>query len=176
METVFSLQRKGAGETLLHETRQIFSLVTQENIRLTVAHVPGVQNDLTDALSRMDASGDYELKTEIYEKAIQKLSMKLKKCQKFLALPGQEARGSWGQDALLYSWSGEVQKLKQEKLTAVVVLPEWYSKAWWNLAAPNIVRSVQLGPASDMLKAGPGMPQDAKLPPGKLFMAVVSFS
>jgi hypothetical protein len=49
MVTVFNLQRIGAGETLLHETRQIFSLLTQENIRLTVAHVPGIQNDLTDA-------------------------------------------------------------------------------------------------------------------------------
>jgi hypothetical protein len=148
----------------------------------------------------MDAAGDYELRMEVFEAAMQQLKVKPtidlfvsssnRKCQRFMALPGPGAQGSWGEDALLYSWAGEMpyafppipliprvlQKLRQERLTAVVVLPEWYSKAWWNMAAPNITKSVVLGLATDVLKAGPAMPQDSKLPPGKLIMAIVSYS
>jgi ribonuclease HI len=200
MVTVFNMQRIGASESLLHETREIFSLLTQDNIRLTVSHVPGIQNDLTDALSRMDSAGDYELKEEIYRRAMQQLqfspsidlfaSVNNKKCSRFMALPGPLGRGAQGHDALLYSWEKEspyvfppiqmmprvLQKLRQERLTAAVVLPEWYSKAWWNLAQPNIVRYVTLGKAQEVLRAGPAMPEEAKLPPGNLLMAIVSYN
>jgi hypothetical protein len=64
----------------------------------------------------MDAAGDYELKMEVFEAAMQQLKVKPtkdlfasssnRKCQRFMALPGPRARGSWGQDALLYSWAG----------------------------------------------------------------------
>jgi hypothetical protein len=147
MMTVLNKQRIGASESLLHETREISSLLTQDNIRLTVSHVPGIQNDLTDALSRMDSAGDYELKEEIYRKAMQQLQFYPtidlfasinKKCSRFMALPGPLGQGAQGHDALLYSWEKEspyvfppiqmmprvLQKLRQERLTAAVVLPE----------------------------------------------------
>jgi hypothetical protein len=44
MVTVFNLQRQGASECLLYETRQIFSLLLQSNVRISVSHVQGVNN------------------------------------------------------------------------------------------------------------------------------------
>jgi hypothetical protein len=133
----------------------------------------------------VDTAGDNELKMEVLEAAMQQLTR-----------PGvygtTEARGAGvlgGGRPVVFVGRGDAvrispdtnntkgtAKLKQERLTAVVVLPERYSKAWWNMAAPNITKSVVLGLATDVLKAGPAMPQDSELPPGKLIMAVVTYS
>ena len=51
--TVYNLQRQGAGLALLDATREIFSLLTELDIRLHVQHIPGVENVHVDALSRM---------------------------------------------------------------------------------------------------------------------------
>jgi hypothetical protein len=70
MVTVFNLQRQGASETLLYETRQIFKLLTKWDIRISVTHIPGKENVVADALSRMDPVGDYELEKGLSERGL----------------------------------------------------------------------------------------------------------
>jgi hypothetical protein len=67
MVTVFNLQRQGASESLLHETREFFSLLLKLDIRISVTHIPGASNTKTDALSRMDKVGNYSLKKELFD-------------------------------------------------------------------------------------------------------------
>jgi hypothetical protein len=198
--TVFNLQRQGASLSLLNETRQIFSLLTKLDVRILVSHVPGVENGLADSLSRMDAAGDYELKTEVFQSALRELCVqptidlfannRNRKCGYFLVLPGPLARGARALDALRYSWKGELpyafppvqiiprvlQHLREEAMNAVIVVPEWYTKAWWNLLQGNIAKKTILGKADDVLLPGPTMAaRRAKLPPGSMIMAVVSY-
>jgi ribonuclease HI len=75
MVTVFNLQRQGASESLVYETRQIFSFLTKHDIRLSVTHVPGIENVTADALSRMDLVGDYSLRTDFYNRGISALGV-----------------------------------------------------------------------------------------------------
>jgi hypothetical protein len=59
----------------------------------------------------------------------------------------------------------------------VIVVPEWYGKPWWNLLQLNVEDQVDLGLAQDALKCGPTMAASrAKLPPGRMLMAVVSYA
>jgi ribonuclease HI len=58
MVTVFNLQRQGASQSLLCETRQIFSLLQKVDVHLMVMHILGVENEVADALGRMDRVGD----------------------------------------------------------------------------------------------------------------------
>jgi hypothetical protein len=51
--TVHNLRRQGAGIALLHLTRAIFSLLEGLDVRVHACHISGVQNVLTDALSRL---------------------------------------------------------------------------------------------------------------------------
>jgi hypothetical protein len=98
MVTVFNLQRQGASESLLHETREIFSLLTKLDVRISVTHIPGANNTVTDALSRMDRVGNYSLKQEIFDQATRFLNCQPTidlfandhnyKCRRYLALPG----------------------------------------------------------------------------------------
>jgi ribonuclease HI len=96
--TVFNLQRQGASQPLLYETD-----ARPASVRVT--HIPGVENEVADALSRMGKVGDYSLKE--------------------------------------YSWAGELpyafppvqhiprvlQKIRKERGAAVMVIPEWPSRA-----------------------------------------------
>jgi hypothetical protein len=200
MVTVFNLQRQGASESLLYETRQIFSFLLKMDIKLQITHVPGVENVTADALSRMDMAGDYELKVEFYRRGIRFLGVSPtlaliatssnKKCQSFLALPGIRAEGARALDALRYSWQGELayvfppvqliprvlQRIRLERLLQVVmVFPEWPSRPWWNFLQELVVAQVRLGESQTVLSPGPTMADNrAKLPPGNILMALLS--
>jgi hypothetical protein len=113
MVAVFNLQRQGASESLVYETRQIFSLLQRMDVRISVTHIPGIENVMADALSRMDRVGDYGLGKEWYERGTKCLgvtptldvfaSSNNNKCQRFLALPGRLSKGAVALDALRYS-------------------------------------------------------------------------
>ena len=200
MVTVYNLRRQGASINLLNETRQIFSLLQKLDVRIVVTHVPGIQNTLADALSRMDLVGDYQLKLNVYKQAIRSLGLNPtidvfanssnNKCRRFLALPGPLAAGAWALDALCYSWTGEIpyvfppvqiiprvlQKLRQEVRAAILVVPEWTSRPWWNLMLENATTSIRLGRSEDVLKAGPSLAiENRKLPPGFFLMVRMSY-
>ena len=200
MVTVYNLQRQGSSKHLLNETRQIFSILLKLDIRIRIMHVPGVQNTLADALSRMDLVGDYELKMTTYQEAINVLQVQPTvdlfatssnhKCERFVALPGLRSEGAIALDAFQASWSGEtpyvfppvqiipkvLQKLRLEVDEALMVVPEWTSRPWWNLFQMHVVQQVRLGRSTEVLQRGPTMTTErAELPPGYLVMARLSF-
>jgi hypothetical protein len=185
---------------LVYETRQIFSFLTKHDIRLSITHVPGVENVTADALSRMDLVGDYSLKPDYFERGIEALGVNPtldvfatvmnRKCENFLALPGRAAKGAVALDAMRYDWSGQavyafppvqmiprvLQKVLRENLDSVVmVVPEWPSRPWWNLLQEQVVRQVRLGLSEEVLEPGPSLRvARSKLPPGHMIMAVLS--
>jgi hypothetical protein len=201
--TVFNLQRQGAGIALLHATREIFSLLLKLDIRIVARHIPGSENVLTDALSRIEATGDYELRRDVYNHAVRTLQVSPTvdlfaashnhKCQRFWAWKDQQARGAEGVDAFsLRSWSeqglpylfppiqllGEVlQRVTEERMQAVVVLPKWTSQPWWGLLRPLAQVVLELGNANEVLRPGPAMVHSQKkkeLPPGLFLMALLA--
>jgi ribonuclease HI len=200
MVTVFNLQRQGASMSLLYETRQIFSLLQRMDVRVSVTHIPGIENVMADALSRMDRVGDYSLGKEWYDRGVECLGVRPTldvfascnnaKCQRFLALPGRYSKGAVALDALRYSWEGELayafppvqliprvlQKIRLEVGEAVLVVPEWPSRPWWNMLQGCVRKQVRLGKAEEVLEKGPTMTaRRAKLPPGNMLMAWVSY-
>jgi ribonuclease HI len=116
MVIVFNLQRQGASESLLHETREIYSLLLKLDIRISVTHIPGANSTVPDALSRMDKVGDYSWKQEIFDQATRFLKTRPTvdlfandhnhKCIRYLALPGPLGRNALERDALRFSWTG----------------------------------------------------------------------
>jgi hypothetical protein len=197
--TVYNLQRQGAGIALLHLTRAIFSLLENLDIRLHVSHIPGVESNLTDALSRVDRVWDYALRPDIFDHAVRTLkilptmdlfaSNENKKCQAFVALPGPGALGAVAEDAFaLPNWnvgvpylfppvqliSNVLQRVHREGVTALIVLPKWQSQPWWGLFRP-IARSIlEIGNSKEILIPGRMMrssQSEKKCPPGLFLMA-----
>jgi hypothetical protein len=200
--TVYNLQRQGAGIAHLHMTRAIFSILQRLDIRLHVCHIPGVENVLTDALSRMDRTGDYELRADVYLHAIQTLQVRPTldlfasahnhKCPRFVSWPGPAAAGAEAQDAFtLRSWNiglpsiippvqiidRVLQRIVEERVTAVVVIPKWTGRPWWGQFRPIACTVLELGSSKEVLIPGPAMRSsltEKKLPPGTFLMAILS--
>jgi ribonuclease HI len=200
MVTVFNLQRQGASESLAKETKAIFSLLVKLDIRISVMHVPGVENVEADALSRMDEVGDYELEQGRFEEAVKSLGVvptidlfandRNTKCCLFLALPGQGGSGAAALDAFRFRWTDGLpyvfppvqiiprvlQKVWMERARVVMVVPEWPSRPWWNLWRMGVKKEVVLGYSEQALKAGPALARNqTKLPPGRFLMAIVCY-
>jgi hypothetical protein len=150
-------------------------------------------------LGRRGRVSDYSLKEEYFRRGVEYLGVAPtldvfaakhnSKCARFLALPGQRAEGAVALDALRYSWEGEVayafppvqlvprviQKLFQERGEAVVVVPEWPSRPWWNLLQQFTTKWVRLGAATMVLERGPTMASNrAELPPGNMLTVLLS--
>jgi hypothetical protein len=156
--TVYNLQRQGSGVALLHLTRAVFSLLEELDVRIHVRHIPGVENNLTDALSRLERTGDYELRRDIFCHAVMTLQINPTidlfaaahnaKCPRFAALPGPLSEGAAFVDAFsLPSWTlgvpyifpptqlfGRVlQRLIHEEVDVLLVVPKWTDQPWWGL-------------------------------------------
>jgi hypothetical protein len=199
-ETVHNLRRQGTGIALLHLTRAIFSLLEGLDIRVHACHIPGVENVLTDALSRLERTGDYGLRPDIYQHGIATLQVcptvdlfaasHNSKCPKFVALSKSTAQGAAAIDAFeLQTWNEGLpyafppvqiigkclQRITEERVTAVMVVPKWPSQPWWSLLRPMARIVLELGSAKEVLVPGPLMsqsPSEKKLPPG-LFLMVL---
>jgi hypothetical protein len=197
--TVYNLQRQGAGVALLHLTRAVFSLLEGLDIRIHVRHIPGVENTLTDALSRLEHTGDYSLRDDVFAHAVAVLQVRPTidlfaavhnaKCPRFVALPGPLSAGASVLDAFgMPSWNSGIpylfpptqlvarvlQRLVRERVEALLVVPQWPDQAWWPMLHPITRMAVVLGDAKEVLVPGPLMkqsPSEKKLPPGLFIMA-----
>jgi hypothetical protein len=70
-----------------------------------------------------------------------------------------------------------LKKIWDERLTAVLVLPQWPQQPWWSLLRPMARRVVELGKADKALIPGPLMRNSSspkKLPPGLWLMALLT--
>ena len=201
MTTVCNLARQAAGASLLRMTRAIFSILTKADIRIRAKHIPGIENTLTDSLSRLDYAGDYELKQEVFLLAIHSLKVTPTvdcfatrwnhKLPRFFAPDhDQSAQGAERIDGLQQSWASEdlpylhppisliprvLQKMRSEPTNALLVTPYWPNHSWWNSLTPLIRDFRMLGPAKDILVRGPtSNPKLTSLPHGNLAMFLIS--
>jgi hypothetical protein len=168
-------KRQGAGMTLLQLTKQIFKLLQQLDIWLAVAHIPGKENDLVDALSRLEVTGDYSLRQDVFEAAL-RLSVATPtiemfahnlncKLPVFVAIDGPLARGAVVVEAFAYNLSiglpylfptvqlllRVLAKVRDERVRAVIVVPMWLSQPWWTLFQTMQTNTVTLGDAANVL-------------------------
>jgi hypothetical protein len=70
-----------------------------------------------------------------------------------------------------------LQRITQESMSAVLVLPRWPSQPWWNLFRPLAQAVIEVGKAKEVLIPGPLMTQSEKkkeLPPGMWLVALLT--
>jgi hypothetical protein len=89
------------------------------------------------------------------------------KLARFAALPGKSAGRAVVEDALMFSWKGEIpafppvqvvarvlQKLGRDGVaSALVVVPAWPSQPWWNLFQSHAVAQRDLGDSNEILQS-----------------------
>jgi hypothetical protein len=189
---VFNIRRKAAARNLYPSLRQLLNLCRGLDIFLSVEHVPGVRNGTADSLSRLSRSGDYKLKQGMMTHICSTLGVHPKvdwfatagNKQLPLYVSPEGRDGTIVRDAMTIPWNNGLpflhppipligrclQKVLQEGVPAVMVIPHWRGQSWSVLLQKMTTQEVVLGKAEEVLIPGNQMEEKGdKLPPG--FMA-----
>jgi hypothetical protein len=148
----------------------------------------------------MDTAGDYNLSQDLFRRATAQLSITPiidlfatagnHKLPRYASLAGRHAGSTETIDAFSISWTGEtpylfppvqliprvLQKLRVDGVKVeVLVCPLWPSQPWWSLMREGLVRMAVLGDSQAVLRRGPSLTVEHKLPPGRFGMAKLRF-
>jgi ribonuclease HI len=191
-------KRRGAA-SLLHPLKLIMHMLESHGMEMKATHIPGVENRTADSLSRLARSGDYSLKQQTYDKAVQRLrvqpTMDLfansinRKCQRYATT--ENDAGATERDAFSLAWRDSfflshppiplilrcLRKIVQDRTRGVMVVPAWLWQAWSALLQRVTIRQIEIGQAEDILQPGPQMIRTGtQLPPGTILMCLVDGS
>jgi hypothetical protein len=194
---MYNINRKAASKNLYISLKKLLLRARKEGIYLHADHIPGVINDFTDGLSRLETSGDYTLKKGILERALKELKIKPDvdlfasnqnaKTDIFCSLKQGSKRGRLG-NAFDIEWKGmtplihppipllakALEKFMREGETGILIVPDWPGQKWSPLLRELSVRKLVIGPSSTSLLKGPGMSKrQLLLPPGNLALHII---
>ncbi|KAA6393117.1 MAG: putative Polyprotein P3 [Streblomastix strix] len=183
-------KRRRAAPILAPTLRQILKLEEDKKWSIEAVYLKGELNSIADRLSRLEKAGDYQLKKDVLNEALQKLQVsptldafatrRNSLFPRFLS-PTDDNRAI-GTNGLKFPWGQKIvyahppiaiigrclQKIQSEKTTVVLILPDW--QQWWSSVVKEMeIKSIQLGQADQILKPGKSMKRnECKLPPGSL--------
>jgi ribonuclease HI len=188
--TVFNIQRWKGMRRRIPALRQLWNLCRRMRWTLAVQHLPGVDNDEADALSRMGSAGEYYLNAVTTARVIRVLglsptvdvfaSREAHVLPRYMTL-GQCDGGAVAIDGLSASWRNEIvwlhpplnlitkalTKAQEVKARGVIILPDWKGQQWSNLLSQLSSRFLDLGPFSTTMTRAPTMiARGWRLPPG----------
>jgi ribonuclease HI len=191
--TVFNINRRACAMSLLFPMRSLFNELLRRERTIVARYVRGVNNADADSLSRLSRAGDYSLSEGTLQKIISELKTTIdcdlfansrnKQHHRYVTLSLKDKR-ALARDAFSIQWKHLgvplvhppipliqrcLNKIRDEKIVAIVVTPLWLGQ-WWSTALRAMtVRSVVLGETQTILKKGPLMLKFGdKLPPGQI--------
>jgi hypothetical protein len=159
--------------------------------------VPGLANDAADKLSRFLAAGDYSIGRLALRAALLKLGVTIgadlfassRNAQHPVYCTMNPDPRAVAQDAFSVRWSSfllpllhppilliprVLQRLQQEEMRAVLIVPLWEAQAWSLTLRAMTVARLDLGPMDQVLVRGLRMRRSHdRLSPGNLAIALV---
>ncbi|KAA6364048.1 MAG: putative reverse transcriptase, partial [Streblomastix strix] len=72
---VFDIKKWRASTSLIKEIKQVHQTIERLGIQIQITHLPGVRNEIADALSRLSRAGDYKLKEKIFRQTCLQMNL-----------------------------------------------------------------------------------------------------
>jgi hypothetical protein len=159
--------------------------------------VPGLANDAADRLSRFSAAGDYAINRLALRGALSRLGAVIgadlfatrRNAQHPIYCTMSPDPRAVAQDAFSIRWNSfslpllhppipliprVLQRLQQERMRAVLIVPLWEAQAWSLTLRAMTVAHLDLGPMDQVLVRDLRMRRSHdRLPPGNLAIAIV---
>ncbi|KAA6393808.1 MAG: putative reverse transcriptase [Streblomastix strix] len=189
--------KKNFSRTLSHLTDQTLQLAECLQIQLNATYIPGIENQTADSLSRLNRAGDYHLNMRIAEQVFKTMQFfttidlfanrKTMLTKRYCTINLDHF--AVARDAFSKSWKAEqpvihppihlighcLQRIKQEKIAAIMIVPNWEGQYWWPLIQQMTTKQINLVQSSQILKNGPiATRRGWALPPGELLAILVS--
>ncbi|KAA6367497.1 MAG: hypothetical protein EZS28_036975, partial [Streblomastix strix] len=188
---VFDIRKWRTSTSLIKEIKQVHQTIEKLRIQIQITHLPGVRNEIADALSRLSKAGDYKLKEKIFRQTC--LQMNLNPTidlfsQHFNNLLPRfmstiRGLGEVVIDAFNQTWKKELQwihphisllpavlkKIKKKQIEAMIIAPLWPGQIWYTVLVNENARSLMLGLSNEILEPGTSLiKKNLKLSPGKI--------
>jgi hypothetical protein len=188
--TVYDINRQRACESLRPTLTRLLRFVEMRGICVIAEHVPGINNCVADALSRISASGTYSLRREVLQKLLKEWTLQIDvdlfaaawnaQCPLFCSL--KPDRAAFARNAWTVRWADfrlpllhppinqipkTLARLVEEKMRAILIVPDWQQQVWSNQAREITTMAKVLGPAEQVLIPGKESGDSPNaLPPG----------
>ena len=167
---VYNLRKKRAGWRMRKAIKAFTQWLAERRIRIDCVHIPGVDNQKADSLSRLARSGDYSLKPGILAEAERQLGVKAevdlfasssnaqtaRYCtttanRRALTIHGQQARNAlaipnWAEMGVglvhppIPVIPRALAKIRRDGATAIFVAPSWPGAIWSSILRQMTVR------------------------------------
>ncbi|KAA6359405.1 MAG: putative Transposon Tf2-6 polyprotein [Streblomastix strix] len=185
---VFDIRKWRASISLKKEIKQIHQTIEKLGIQIQITHLPGDQNEIVDALSRLSRTGDYKLNEKIFQQKYLQMNLNptinlfLQHFNNLLPIFMSITRGH-GEiaiDALNQTWKKELpwirppiplfpvvlMKIREEQIEAMIIVPLWTGWIWYTELENENVQSLMLGWSNEILEPGTSLiKKNLKLPP-----------
>ncbi|KAA6359614.1 MAG: hypothetical protein EZS28_044859 [Streblomastix strix] len=144
---IFDIRKWRASTSLIKEIKKVHQTIEKLRIQIQITHLPGVKNEIADALSRLSKAGEYKLKSKIFQQTC--LQMNLNPTinlfsQHFNNLLPRfmstiREHGEIAIDALIPVWNKQflsihlhihlhpavLKKIREEQIEAMIIAPLW---------------------------------------------------
>jgi hypothetical protein len=152
-------------------------------LSLTALHLPGVQNQAADRLSRLGTLREYAVKPAVLRAIMSEFQfwpvtdifgVDSEQTDRGAGRPSNGLRVAWrGRDLYLHPpitlLMPTVRKLRSEPTRAILIHPAWESQPWSLLIQERATRQKDLGPFDEVMDTTPRFRSEGwRLPPGKV--------
>ncbi|KAA6375674.1 MAG: putative Transposon Tf2-6 polyprotein [Streblomastix strix] len=195
-KAVFDIKKWRASTSLIKKIKQVRQTKEKLRIQIQITHLPGVKNEIADALSRLSRAGDYKQKEKIFQQIC--LPMNLNPTidlfsQHFNNLPPRfmstiKGHGKIAIDALNQTCMKELpwihppiplipavlKKIREEQIEAMIIAPQWPGQIWYLELVNENAQTFKLGWSNEILQPGTSLiKKNLKLPPRKIYCFIM---
>ncbi|KAA6374217.1 MAG: putative Transposon Tf2-6 polyprotein [Streblomastix strix] len=188
---VFDIRKWRASTSLIKEIKQVHQTIERLEILIQITHLPGVKNEIADALSRLSRAGNYKLKEKIFQQTFLQMNLNPtidlfsqhfnKLMPRFMSTI--RGHGETAIDALGQTWKKELpwihppipllpavlKKIREEQIEAMIIAQLWPGQIWYTELVNENAQSLMLGWSNEILEPGTSLiKKNLKLHPGKI--------
>jgi ribonuclease HI len=188
--TVGDINRLSATTTLMEHLKKLHTIEEKFRIHLQAVHLPGVQNEEADRLSRLGRTREYYLKEEAFNEVVRVLGLQPEE-DAFATTPylRSDITVEHPRDALRTPWRGKklylhpplhlvmktIAKAIKEEVKAILIVPDWKAQPWSPMLRQVEGKGKELGTFEEAMMLTERFKSEGwRLPPGNVRAVILA--